>query len=298
MTDIGENSLTNIHGTSNFKKALGYWIGFLEGVMACKEITANETEALKAQSLDLLSQFFDEDAAELVTELEQSWPEVSEELNEFISDIISFRRDEIQLADDIVNEHIFFGFLKGIASDDEVNLNEVNALISHFSEKAWEREELSEDPRIKDIFKVASLAVQDGVIDAEESRELCEYITRVVGDSYSDTGISSQMDTPQLDGMLHSLDQLEFAGREFCLTGTFSVPKAVLGKAIQAKGGSVNRGLRANTDYLVLSNSGSEHYVTANAGTKILNAIKLREKAGKPSFVMEGVLLPILDELQ
>ena len=297
MTDYDGDFLAHVHGNANYRKALGYWIGFLEGIIACKEITPDELGALKAQSHDLLSKFFDEDAKELVTELNQNWPDVAGELAEFIEDIVSFRRGDIELAEGAINEHLFFGFLKGIASDDVVNIDEVNALLGYVSSHVWERESIAEDKRVKDVIKIASLAVADGTVDEEESAELCSYITRVVGDSYADTGISEQADIPQLEGMVFSLADVQFEGSEFCLTGTFGVPKSVLEKAILSKGGTVNRKLRVNTRYLVLSKTGSEHYVTANAGTKILGAIKMRESGKTIEFIMESVIQPLIDDL-
>ncbi len=297
MTDTDEKTLARVHKQANYKKALGYWIGFLEGVLACKELTFHELGALKAQSNDLLSKFFDEDAQELITELGQNWPNTADELAEFINDIITFRKSEIEIAEGLVNENLFFGFLKGIASDDVVNLTEVNALLSYVNGKSWEREEISNDKRIKDAIKFAAIAVEDGHIDDEESAELCRYISQVVGDSYADTGISEQSDIPQLEGMVFSLDEVCFDGSEFCLTGTFKVPKSVIEKAIIAKGGVVNRQLRLKTRYLVLANAGSEHYLTPNAGSKILGAIKMRE-SGKPlAFLMESTIQPLIDSL-
>jgi len=292
-----KDALTNIHGQSNYRKAIGYWVGFLEGVIACKEITPNEADALKAQSQDLISKFFDEDAQELITELGQLWPDVTDELVEFISDIIKYRKNDIQIDEGVINENVFFGFLKGIASDDVVNINEVDALLNYVGGRAWERNEIGSDPRVIEVLKVASLAIQDGKIDAEESAELCEYITRVVGDSYADTGISEQADVPQLDGTVLSLNDIKFQGNEFCMTGNFGVPKSIIGKAIAARGGSVNRAIRSTTRYLILASSGSEHYVTSNAGTKILTAVKMRED-GKPiEFVMEPTIKPLIDAL-
>jgi len=292
-----KDALTNIHGQSNYRKAMGYWVGFLEGVIACKEITPYEADALKAQSEDLLSKFFDEDAQELITELGQSWPDVTGELVGFIKDIIVYRKTDINIDEGVINEHVFFGFLKGIASDDVVNKNEVNALFHFVQNKTWERSEVAEDPRVIEVLKVASLAIEDGEIDEDESAELCDYITRVVGDSYADTGISEQADNPKLDGTVNSLEDIKFEGAEFCMTGQFGVPKSIIGKAISARGGIVNRAIRSTTRYLILSNTGSEHYVTSNAGTKILTAVKMREN-GKPiEFVMESTIKPLIDAL-
>jgi len=81
------------------------------------------------------------------------------------------------------------------------------------------------------------------------------------------------------------------------MTGQFGVPKSIIGKAISARGGIVNRAIRSTTRYLILSNTGSEHYVTSNAGTKILTAVKMREN-GKPiEFVMESTIKPLIDAL-
>ena len=283
-------ALYYIHFERNLKKALGYWIGFLEGIIACKEITSLEAGALKAQCQDLLSKFSDEDAQELITELSQNWPDPTEELLGFIEDIIEIRKPEIGIVDGFINENLFFGFLKGIASDNVINVNEVNALLKFVNDQQWERPEIGDDPRVKDVIKIASIAIEDGVIDNQESAELCNYIAKVVGDSFADTGISEQADTPQLDGIVHSFDKIQFENTEFCLTGSFDVPKSVLERAIIAKGGIISTGVRSTTRYLVLSNDGSENYVTSNAGGKILKSVKMRENGKQIEFIMETTI--------
>ena len=171
MTDYDGDFLAHVHGNANYRKALGYWIGFLEGIIACKEITPDELGALKAQSHDLLSKFFDEDAKELVTELNQNWPDVAGELAEFIEDIVSFRRSDIELAEGAINEHLFYGFLKGIASDDVVNIDEVNALLGYVSSHVWERESIAEDKRVKDVIKNDGERFIQAIIDPIEKVE-------------------------------------------------------------------------------------------------------------------------------
>lgn len=297
IKEIGNNNLRKIHSHQNYRKAISYWVGFLEGVLACKEITSFEAHALKEQSHDLLSRFFDEDAQDLVEDLIQDWPDLSEELIDFMKDIIVYKKEELGITDDLINENIFYGFLKGIACDNEVNVKEVNALLNRFYDKTWEKNIVKEDPRIRDIFSIAKLSIQDNIIEKHESEELCNYIAKVVGDSFADTGISEQSDIPQLDGMVQSFEEINFEGSEFCLTGQFQVPKSILAKSIQNFGGTVHRGIRRNTSYLVLSNAGSEHYMTPNAGTKILTAQKLRSENGQPEFIMESTILHIIHEI-
>ena len=40
--DLDKNALNTIHGERNYNKAICYWLGFLKGVLASKDVTSFE----------------------------------------------------------------------------------------------------------------------------------------------------------------------------------------------------------------------------------------------------------------
>ena len=281
---------------ANSKKTICYWIGFLEGVIACKEITKLESEALREQATDFILKTGDDDAKELIEEINQHWPDSADGLPKFINKTIKDKRKMLKIKSKHINENIFHGFLKGIACDNVVNRNEVEALLKLCDDGVWENEnQIESDPRLMKIYECAVAANQDGIIDQKESDELCEYIAAVVGDTYADTGISKQRDIPQLEGMIHRPEDVSFDGAEFCLTGKFKRPKKDIEDAIEKLGGIPQDNVTEKTKYLILATEGSKYYATPNAGRKIKKAVNIREKKGTLEFIMESTVMRIID---
>jgi hypothetical protein len=252
-----------------------------------------EVEPLKAICHDFLVKFNDPDADDLLQDLD-IWPDSANETKEFIEDIILQRTggiDEI-LEKKFVPESFFFGYLKGIACDNYIKVEEIQGLIEL---GVADRDLIENDPRIREVINYSRLVIEDLSISEEENEEICRYISRIVGDSFADTGIGLPDDRPTLDGLCHNINEVFFTNKQFVLTGSFSVPKKILGRAIKREGGHVHPSITKNTDYLVLSSDGSDHYRTPNAGTKIKAAIKNRDKHGKLKFVLENTLKPILN---
>ena len=44
--DLDKNALNTIHGERNYNKAICYWLGFLKGVLASKDVTSFELEPM------------------------------------------------------------------------------------------------------------------------------------------------------------------------------------------------------------------------------------------------------------
>ena len=103
-------------------------------------------------------------------------------------------------------------------------------------------------------------------------------------------------DRPNLSGTVHKFDDIEFKDNNFVLTGSFSVPKKVFAKIIEAKGGTISNSVSRKVDYVVSANSGSRDYVLTNSGTKILKAVELQKKYGKPNFIVESTLRSLLND--
>lgn len=291
--ELSPLALKKIHFEQNVEKYTQYWVGFLQGILSSGKIEELEVEPLKAICSDFLIKFNDPDANDLLQDLD-AWPDDANETTEFINDIIVERTggiDEI-LDKKFVPESFFFGYLKGIACDNQIGIEELQGLI----ELGVADPELAKnDPRINEALTFSRFAIEDLQITAEENDEICQYISRVVGDSFADTGIGLPDDRPVLEGMCHNLSEVDFMDKNFVLTGSFSLPKKVLGRAIKIKGGHVLNNITKSTDYLVMASKGSENYQTPNAGTKIKAAIKNRDKHGRLKFVLETTLKPILE---
>ena len=242
--------------------------------------------------LEILSFFFpfnkDGDAFDI---LEDLYGLDDSEMYELLEQVISVRSSNAEYRENVNLTNEFYGFLKGIACDNVITLDEINTLVQFVSSN----KSLLEDVRILDIYKASKLAIADGIISEEEQDEILTYISRVVGDSMTDTGISTSRDVPALEGMLQSLEQYDFRGKEVVLTGTFCMLKRIFWEFLEEQGATAKKGISKNTDLLICSELGSEHYLTPNAGTKILRAIDYYANERRPEFAMEHMLLNLME---
>ena len=68
---------------------------------------------------------------------------------------------------------------------------------------------------------------------------------------------------------------IEFENKSFCLSGNFEYgSKAKVEEYITSKGGSVDKNIKKNTNYLVVGEDGSSKYSNGNYGTKVKRAIE------------------------
>ena len=289
---LSSKALDKIHFEQNLTKYEQYWVGFLYGILSSGKVETGEVEPLKVICIDFVDRFNDPDANDLLQDLE-AWPEDAAEVQGFIQDIIEERSDGIDemLKQQSVPINFFYGFIKGIACDDKVRVQELQSLIEL---GIADPDLVKEDPRVEKAVNYSRMAISDMVISEEENNEICEYIERIVGDSFADTGIGLPNDIPQLEGTIHQFADIIFEGKKFVLTGSFDVPKRVFGEKIQELGGVVHKSVNASTEYLILAAAGSDHYITPNAGTKIKAAVNVREKYGRLKFLNEKTIETLL----
>jgi len=286
-SSIGSTGIDLINAEASENKAIAYWVGFLKGVVASKDVVEYEIDPLIAQSEDFLSKFDDRDAEELLQDIE-IWRDKPSEILGVLNNIIDARDKLDNLPTTQINK--FYGFLKGVACDGVVCERELELLLAELRAHP----ELREDPRVNQIYSVGNIALEDGVVTKHESDELCLYISRVVGESFHDTGISQQSGMPNLDGEVSSFDEIIFEERKFVLTGSFEVPKSIYASRLERLGANVMSAVSRKTDYLIIADNGSSNYKTTNAGTKMLKAIELHAKNGRPEFIKEGLISRII----
>lgn len=293
---ISSTALETIHAERNKAKATCYWLGFLRGLIASDGIQEEELTPLILHTEEFLEHFQDDDAEELLTEICNDWPSVTDEAKGVIENILEFREGEINFESGYNAANYFNGFMKGIACDNYISEREVKFALSFLEAHP----SLLRDPRVSDIKTQMLLAISDDTISDEESDELCAWISRLVGDSFADTGLSRAKDVAATEDFETELDMATLIGKAVVVTGVFSglYTRQEFTEALLQIGVKVANTVSKNVDVLVVANEASKHWATHNAGTKLLAAHDLRKKHGKPSLVTERVAIKALDRFR
>lgn len=293
---ISSTALETIHAERNKAKATCYWLGFLRGLIASDGIQEEELTPLILHTEEFLEHFQDDDAEELLTEICNDWPSVTDEAKGVIENILEFREGEINFESGYNAANYFNGFMKGIACDNYISEREVKFALSFLEAHP----SLLRDPRVSDIKTQMLLAISDDTISDEESDELCAWISRLVGDSFADTGLSRAIDVAATEDFEAELDMATLIGKAVVVTGVFSglYTRQEFTEALLQIGVKVANTVSKNVDVLVVANEASKHWATHNAGTKLLAAHDLRKKHGKPSLVTERVAIKALDRFR
>lgn len=282
--EVGGPELGAIHHKANDKKYFCYFTGFLEGILASGDIEAGEVEPLLLQCVEFVENVGDEDAFEIVEDFKADILEAAS-----LADAIEYRLREIDLECERSALNRFLGFSAAIACDDRITLLEAQQVIAF----ANEFPSVLNDIGVRAVVSCCLDALEDGEIDPIESSAICASITRIVGDSYADTGVSALGSVPVFEE--EKIELIE-DGTNFVLTGNFSIsPRRIIEEAIIENGGIVAKSPSKKTDFVVVASEASRDWVQTHKGTKIIKAIKLREELGRPRFVSEFQLLKILN---
>lgn len=276
--------LSAIHRVSNHRKHEAYWLGFLEGIIASDKLENFEIGPRRIEAEYFLSSIGDEDAAEILRDLDVAFENFNHEIYAAIVCILDYRlrafgpRNER----DVVNS--FFGFCAGIACDSHIRLREVERLLVEIDS----RPELLDDVRIASLRRVAVRSIADGEITPEESADIADWICRLVGDSSNDTGIATYGNMPVMDDLLRDHTKIEFSDRVFVATGVFSLgPRKFIESVIVQRGGKISRSVNSKTHYLVVGSQASRDWKHSHEGLKLVQARELR---------LSGKALHIVDE--
>lgn len=288
-TTITDKALDTIHHERNRAKSTCYWLGFLRGLISSDGIQAEELEPLIIHTEEFLANFPDDDAEELLTEICNDWPSVTDEAEGVVENILEFREEEIDLKSGYNASNYFIGFVKGIACDNKISENEVTFALNYLNQHPT----LLADPRVADIKRVMSASMLDGQISPDESEELCGWISRLAGDSFFDTGLSSASDIAATEEFEKEFDVTELVGATVVVTGAFSGPltRQEFIASLKLSGITVGNSVTKKTDVVIVADEASKHWATPNAGTKLLAAHKLRGLFGRPRLVTEAVVV-------
>lgn len=129
--------------------------------------------------------------------------------------------------------------------------------------------------RIREIF-------QDGVADQEEREDLFETLN-AFSDTTFETGEVLKSTTLPL---CSPPPELEFVGRSYCFTGTFTFGCRSLCEQAVVKRGGVCGSLTKKTNFLVVGEYATESWKHSSFGNKIMKAAELRDQRGVPIAIV------------
>ena len=255
-------------------------------ILASNKIEEAELEPLIIHTSEFLQLVSDDDAIELIEELEQAWPDVSDEAEGIIDNILEFREDEAVEDGKHSPFNYYCGFLKGIACDNRISASELQTAIDICKTFPM----LLDEPRVASLMKNIEIIIADGVVDQDEEAEVCDWISKIVGDSYADTGITSSLDVISSPEYETSISLSDLKNKKVVVTGIFAedfIQKEVI-EALEGEGVRVTRKVSSKTDYVVFGRKGNQHWTHTHAGTKLMDAYKLQQKTGKPKLIREA----------
>ena len=285
--EVGGPGLGKIHRRNNDKKYYCHFTGFLEGIAASGFVEVGEVTPLIDECKEFVRVASDNDADDIIQDFEADLLE-----HEGIESIVEIRVTEIDAACEKSRLNRFLGYCRGIACDGVITLSEAKGILEFIDRNP----DLSSVVGVKQIYVSCLDAVEDGIIDGNESIEICEAIERIVGDNYADTGVAQTEGVANYDEHRFEDFEREVEGAVVVLTGCFKVnPRKILEDEIAARGAVIKRAVSGKTDYLIVGGKASRDWLELNRGTKIRKAQNLRLKSSKPKLVSEYQLLRHID---
>jgi DNA polymerase III epsilon subunit-like protein len=191
----------------------------------------------------------------------------------------------------LVLHGIFHGILAdGIIKDEEV-----------FELENWllNNSHLSSIYPYNEISNLIKSILENRIITDEEKELLKTFFLNFVELTHPEVishEITSNLHTP-LMGICTDKPQIDFPGKLFCLTGTFSSgSKDYIENLIHNLGGITKSGLIKSTDYLIVGSLGDPAWVFGSYGRKIDSALKMKSAGGSISIIHECDFMNILKQ--
>ena len=123
------------------------------------------------------------------------------------------------------------------------------------------------------LRRAIEAAMADGVLTQIEADEVQEWIARLVGAGFIDTGIPNIGTVSRLDDPITDPGEIRIFGSRFVLTGPMRMgTRAFIRAEIERVGGVLDPRTTHRTDYLVVSSKASRHWRTTHFGTKMERA--------------------------
>ncbi len=172
------------------------------------------------------------------------------------------------------------GIARGIAADGSVHQMEAEFLQKWLVANA----EITDQPVIRTLAARVNAVLADGLLDAEEARDLLETLNAFSNRDFELGEVLKATTLPVCD----PAPAMSFEGRHFCFTGTFNY-----GRRPQCEAAVIDRGgsagsLTTRTDVLVIGLYATESWKHSSFGTKILKAAGWRDEGHPIAIVTEA----------
>lgn len=174
------------------------------------------------------------------------------------------------------------GICRGILADGAVNTSEGDFLLGWLDR----HKEFANTFPFNILYPRVRDALVDGVLDADEEKDLLEAIHNTIGgEAHAPQGSNSLSTELPFDVPYPTI---LYSASTFVLTGTFSYGKrGEVRGAIEDRQGVVLSTVSLKTDYLVVGDVGSRDWIHSSYGRKIQNAVELRQRGAMISIVPE-----------
>ena len=172
------------------------------------------------------------------------------------------------------------GLSKGLLADGKIDQSEAEFLLGWL----MQNRAASTNPIILNLLAKVSSMLEDGVLDAEESKELFEVLQKISG-APSELGEVAKTTSLPLDSPVPAV---EFPGRTFLFTGTCAFgTRTQCQEATIALGGVCVKGVTKKLNYLVLGTYVTDSWVHEVFGRKIEKAMQYRDDGIPIAIVSE-----------
>lgn len=175
------------------------------------------------------------------------------------------------------NEHLL-GLAHGLIADGKLVDEEIRCLVEWMNK----HEQPVRTWPASVVHDRLARALEDGVIDEEERKDLFDLLRSMVGPDFPGAIASTELPAVAAPGpIFHS-------GFSFCVTGRFAFgPRRIVEKEIEGRGGFVHGAVTLGTDYLLIGSVGSRDWKHTSYGNKIEKAVQYRDRGSKILIIGE-----------
>jgi NAD-dependent DNA ligase len=166
------------------------------------------------------------------------------------------------------------GIAHGMMADGAINQAEVEYLQRWLDARAH----VTSNPVVRVLRDRIALIMADGIMDAEEAKDLMSTLTAFVGGELEDGELTKSTSLPLC---APAPSPMSFYGAPICFTGTFAFGTRKDCEAAVIPLGAVPGNLNARTQYLVVGAYATESWAQSAFGRKIEKAVEMRAE-GKP----------------